>query len=597
MFIPSESVTRSSHYVKPSWVVREPETSQQWDSCVFTFEVDDPVGSLAWSWDGKLASITRVEGRTQIWSPLTGQCTHDLMQVVPSSRKSGQVYRELAWSEAGMLALVSSDYRIEIWDPVSHRRVSCLEGHRDRIIRLVWLPDGKVASVSMDSTARIWDPIRGQCTLNLNLPETDLSFAAWSQEGSLAVGIWGQADGSTIQIWYPFTGRCLSAFDKDSPKTETIDWSAGPIEAVAWSADAKLAFGLWDGTVQIWDSSNDCDLLCLKGHKDMVSDLSWSRDGKLASGSYDLTIRIWDLATGQCTFVLDGHNLEITSIDWSQNGILASGSNDGTVRVWDTASYAASHDTNRPMNEVRSVYWSPVGDRLACMSADEMLKIWDVTGEREVVLEGHSNGLEHVAWSPDGRRLALWTSSGLTVTVCDPATGQIEVLQIQDFVIPSYPFWSMDGARLVCGWSTKGALYIWDLTPGQPTNTLVAKPGSLRYEKTNARLPILHTDVGSFDFGQSLSLPKNPNHPKSDKYTGESTKYAGGFDLSSTWITWRDHKFLWLPPEYRPNDSTSGLVSDMVISNDIAKFAISCSRGRFWTIAIAYKCLLSAFDC
>jgi WD40 repeat protein len=55
------------------------------------------------------------------------------------------------------------------------------------------------------------------------------------------------------------------------------------------------------------------------------------------------------------------------------------------------------------------------------------VKVWDAaTGQQTLTLKGHTGGVESVAFSPDGKRLASG-SGDQTVKVWDAATGQEEV--------------------------------------------------------------------------------------------------------------------------------------------------------------------------
>jgi WD40 repeat protein len=72
---------------------------------------------------------------------------------------------------------------------------------------------------------------------------------------------------------------------------------------------------------------------------------------------------------------------------------------------------------------VNSVAFSPDGRLLASGSYDKTIKLWDVASGREVrTLSGHTSRVLEVAFSPDGRLLAsgsgdetikLWDISGL----------------------------------------------------------------------------------------------------------------------------------------------------------------------------------------
>jgi len=104
---------------------------------------------------------------------------------------------------------------------------------------------------------------------------------------------------------------------------------------VAVSPDGRrIAGGLSDRTVRLWDAATGQVIDVLRGHSDLVMDVAFSPDGgELASASYDKTIRIWDLASKRHR-VLRGHTAPVNWVRWRGPGHLATGSPDGTIRIW-----------------------------------------------------------------------------------------------------------------------------------------------------------------------------------------------------------------------------------------------------------------------
>ena len=120
---------------------------------------------------------------------------------------------------------------------------------------------------------------------------------------------------------------------------------------------------------------------------------------------------------------------------------------------------------------IESVSWSPDGKRLATGSLDKTAKVWDAeTGKEVLTLSGHSDWVKSVAWSPDAKRLATG-SDDRTAEVWDAGTGK-EVLTLsghRNFVVSVA--WSPDGQRLATTSGDKTAK-VWDAGMGKEELTL-----------------------------------------------------------------------------------------------------------------------------
>jgi WD40 repeat protein/serine/threonine protein kinase len=176
-------------------------------------------------------------------------------------------------------------------------------------------------------------------------------------------------------------------------------------------------------------------------------DLAFHPDGRLvAIPSSANCIQVWDASGGaeRPLWTLHGHTDRVLSLAFSPDGRhLASTSEDRTVCLWELPSLGeagVSAPTGgvltpslilRGHNErVNGVAFSPDGQRLASASGDinkaGEVKVWDpVSGRLFFSFPGQAvpNPVVHFAFSPDGRRLAAGSVEN-TVKVWDLATGQ-----------------------------------------------------------------------------------------------------------------------------------------------------------------------------
>ncbi|MCE9552288.1 MAG: WD40 repeat domain-containing protein [Planctomycetes bacterium] len=80
-----------------------------------------------------------------------------------------------------------------------------------------------------------------------------------------------------------------------------------------------------------------------------------------------------------------------------------------------------------PLLGVYGLVFSPDGRRLATRSADQIVRVWDVAGGRELAkIDGHKDRVLGMAFSPDGNLLATSSEGDDPAIRCwDPATGKL----------------------------------------------------------------------------------------------------------------------------------------------------------------------------
>ncbi len=245
----------------------------------------------------------------------------------------------------GLLASASQDGTARLWR-LPGREPLVLSGHAGAVTQVAFAPgDELVATLSADRTVRLWDPASGELVRVLEPKGPPTDRIAWSPDGSrLAVG--GQ--GGEVRFLDP----------RGEEPERVLAAHEAPVVAMAWTP-GLLVTGALDGIVRLWDPATLEWRGALEGHAGTVRVLAFSPDGQLiATGSADRTVRVWT-RSGRVLATLEGHEDHVTALSWHPgSGRLASSSFDTTVRVWDArrdeSILAATPDALRAEAESRT---------------------------------------------------------------------------------------------------------------------------------------------------------------------------------------------------------------------------------------------------
>jgi hypothetical protein len=152
------------------------------------------------------------------------------------------------------------------------------------------------------------------------------------------------------------------------------------------------------------------------------------------------------------------------------------GSRDNTARLWDAATGRELRRFEGHTNDVNSVSFSPDGRRVLTGSWDNTARLWDAATGRELRrFEGHTGSVNSVSFSPDGRRVLTGSgdlfSNDNTARLWDAATGQ----ELRRFEGHTGWVWSVsfspDGRRVLTGsgdlFSNDNTARLWDAATGQ----------------------------------------------------------------------------------------------------------------------------------
>ena len=264
----------------------------------------------------------------------------------------------------------------------------------------------------------------------------------------------------------------------DLPDGVTMRLGKGKINQIEYSPDGtRLAVGTGIG-IWIYDTMTSQDVVLFAAHAGDIGCLAYSPDGSvLASGSSDKIVRLWNASTGAHLGTLKGHTASIRSVSFSRDGAtLASVDHDISVRFWDAVTGEQKRSLELRLQgdqafSVGGIAFNMDSSVLAAWSYPNYnIALWDTsTGTHLRTLEGHTEHLSSVAFSPDGSMLASasWRDS---VHLWDVATGN-HLRQLEDWEsgVPCMGF-SPDGSTLACGYSDNSTR-LWNAATGELLRT------------------------------------------------------------------------------------------------------------------------------
>ena len=417
----------------------------------------------------------------------------------------GSIYN-IAYSPDGNKLAVACRDGVWIYNAHSGQELALLSSGPSR--SLAFSPDGRTLVTSGKHNLQsggtdlhLWDATTWQYKMPLTSSllkepmseDNDTTCIAFSPDGrTLASGSYNHLFNKkgAVLLWDTATWRHKKTFK-------------GQFYSIAFSPNSRTLATAGESGVKIRDASTGRVKVNLGGASDFTwTSVAFSPNGRFfASGTDDL--QIWDTATWNLKETLTGTSKRVFAFSpdsstfattvknggiwiwnattWKRTGVntrqdnvssitfspdsttLASASRNGTLEQFEDGVYKTTINHNPPDPSANPVF-SPDGKKLATCVDDDLV-LWDVITGESTRFVGDYGGLNAVAFSPDGNKLASGGQYG-KVMVWDITTKHKTTFEDRaKHVIDSIAY-SPDGDTLVTTtWS--GAVELWNTATGK----------------------------------------------------------------------------------------------------------------------------------
>jgi WD40 repeat protein len=373
---------------------------------------------------------------------------------------------------------------------------------------------------------------------------------------------------ATVKVWDPASGR------------EVLSWETNAARGLAFSPDSKTLLVCSRGALEEWDATTGQKLRDSQGPA--ASTVAFSPDSKrLAAGGNDGTVWLWDVVTGRQVSTFRGHTRPVDGLAFNPTdpNILASASAD-SLRVWDLTGRQQLRFFRGEVG-CKGLAFSPDGQRLAGVSQDVHVKLWDAWaggGQEAHTLKDPRAGFI-TAFSPDGQRLAVVADrGGLKVRLWDTVSGH-ELPTPREHTGPVLSFAFDPNAGTLASADGMGTVKVWDLATGQDLRTLkgpiCGQGGPLAFSADGRLLACgRNVEVKLWDVARSQELRTFKGH------TGDIEHLAfsrDGKTLASAGRVWNE----------RTRENITETVRLWDVDTGLELHALKVPAGRIWGMAFS----------
>lgn len=233
-------------------------------------------------------------------------------------------------------------------------------------------------------------------------------------DSSIVHGVFGSRKGAIV------------FYDLDNLQIEQVSGIVRPNNRIQWdrliydvtfSSDGTYLAAASDSTVLLCDGRVRTIIAPLPSDSLRFTSVDFSPDNSLlaAASNSGGFVSLWNPNTRQPLPPLHAFDDSVRVARFSHDGkLLAAAGIDSTIRIFNVSDWSLRHTLRGHTNRVNDLAFAYGANRLASVSSDQTLRVWDAeTGEQVAVSNAISDYFHYVAISRDNRYIGVGGRSGV----------------------------------------------------------------------------------------------------------------------------------------------------------------------------------------
>jgi RNA polymerase sigma factor (sigma-70 family) len=260
-------------------------------------------------------------------------------------------------------------------------------------------------------------------------------------------------------------------------------------DSLAFSPDGKVLISArTDRVIQFWETATGKPLRAFR-QEDPFEFFVLSANGKLLATGGTRGITVWDVVSAKSSRSIRSHDVKALALA-PDKGLLAAANEERNIDLWDTGTGRKIGVLTGHTQEIRTLVFTPDAKTLISFASGESIRVWDVTGRRELGKIPVKLFRGRMAVSADGAVLGFGgmeyvnNEARTKLMLWDLARGR-ELRQLQ-----GHGQWfrslALSPNNRILASTAHDELYLWDIAtgkklrtiPGQVSDSLAFSPDS-----------------------------------------------------------------------------------------------------------------------